>query len=965
MNIVFRILLYLTMIISIVEANVDTTTTEETVSVKFIGTINSASWNVIVNRTTGSTTEADPDIQICLGDKVSVEKTSITSGHPLKIVSGDLDWNAALSEEDALYSGEGTFDTKPATETTYTYICTNHHTMIGKISFKSCTKCTGNGNTGGIGDVDCSGGDGTTAANTQNKGASVDGTTPAQCCEAVTPTVTGKCTGNTDSSEDVSCSAPNTVNKGSEVTGSTVTACCKASYNFGIANISLCPDDLPVQIVWQGFHNIQETVGDDCINIQEKVEIGSHLNFNGADLNGFLNATESRDIAADTLSDWDSTRYFRCTSHCAGARLRVACNRTDPTLITVPVPGLDGANITVATTCSRTYNATAPACVTDENNVVISNSTCQCTKPCQIDVYMAVVGDTCNNGTWSEAVTGCTTVGMSNYNAAATVDDGSCVVVVNGCTESLASNYNALANTDDGSCNAMCDTYTCPDKYSLRPNPGTISCAGNPCAVLADDHTVKIGTNYGQYAPKQDKDRCCEYDNQDFTYVEHDKFTDGTWKTVAEGGTGGCLSDKCYAKSVTKGNAICSWGSGVCKRCNYCAEDPDFTTGSNCTPKCAKYVGLTVGFGKNDEFCRMSLCHGCKYCSDRAATCDSYTCPTGYDSKDGSADTKCKGATCSDRHDRDTCCDEHSDFQSVANCNPKCAKYVGTAKDPAFCQWSVCHGCGYCTGLAVKCNSYSCPAGYDSKDGSADTKCKGDPCTDRHDRDTCCVENSDFQSVANCNSKCAKYVGTAKDPAFCQWSVCHGCKYCSDRAATCDSYTCPAGYDSKDGSADTKCKGATCTDRHDRDTCCVEHSDFPTGANCNPKCAKYVGTAKDPAFCQWSVCHGCKYCSDLAVKCNSYTCPAGYDSKDGSADTKCKGATCSDRHDRDTCCVEHSDFTTGPNCNPKCAKYKDLTVGIGKNDEFCCWRSGICSGCSYCDGKCNKGRRLRAEFNII
>ena len=43
-------------------------------------------------------------------------------------------------------------------------------------------KCTGN--TGGTGDVSCAGGDGTTAANTQNKGASVDGSTVAACCEA-------------------------------------------------------------------------------------------------------------------------------------------------------------------------------------------------------------------------------------------------------------------------------------------------------------------------------------------------------------------------------------------------------------------------------------------------------------------------------------------------------------------------------------------------------------------------------------------------------------------------------------------------------------------------------------------------------------------------------------------------------------------------------------------------------------
>merc|ERR1719149_508910 len=91
-------------------------------------------------------------------------------------------------------------------------------------------KCTGN--TGGTGDVDCASGDGTTAANTQNKGASVDGTTPAQCCEAVT--VTGKCTGNTGGTGDVDCAsgdgttAANTQNKGASVDGTTPAQCCEA-----------------------------------------------------------------------------------------------------------------------------------------------------------------------------------------------------------------------------------------------------------------------------------------------------------------------------------------------------------------------------------------------------------------------------------------------------------------------------------------------------------------------------------------------------------------------------------------------------------------------------------------------------------------------------------------------------------------------------------------------------------------
>ena len=60
------------------------------------------------------------------------------------------------------------------------------------------------------------------------------GSTPAACCEAVTA-VTGKCSGNTDASTDVSCAsgdgsvAANTQNKGSTVTGTTAAECCEAT----------------------------------------------------------------------------------------------------------------------------------------------------------------------------------------------------------------------------------------------------------------------------------------------------------------------------------------------------------------------------------------------------------------------------------------------------------------------------------------------------------------------------------------------------------------------------------------------------------------------------------------------------------------------------------------------------------------------------------------------------------------
>ena len=50
-------------------------------------------------------------------------------------------------------------------------------------------------------------------------------------------------------------------------------------------------------------------------------------------------------------------------------------------------------------------------------------------------------------------VNGCTDSTYTEYNAAANVDDGTCVtLIVSGCTDPTATNYDLLANTDDGSC---------------------------------------------------------------------------------------------------------------------------------------------------------------------------------------------------------------------------------------------------------------------------------------------------------------------------------------------------------------------------------------------------------------------------------------------------------------------------------------------------------------------------------
>ena len=107
-------------------------------------------------------------------------------------------------------------------------------------------------------------------------------------------------------------------------------ACCEPGYLFGLANINLCPDDSPVNIVWAGEHNIQESVSYDCISagISGPLTFAGSTTLNGD--GGFLGKGTRKSINATLLSDWNSVRYFRCSQHCNGARLVVTCDRGDP-----------------------------------------------------------------------------------------------------------------------------------------------------------------------------------------------------------------------------------------------------------------------------------------------------------------------------------------------------------------------------------------------------------------------------------------------------------------------------------------------------------------------------------------------------------------------------------------------------------------------------------------------------------
>ncbi len=170
---------------------------------------------------------------------------------------------------------------------------------------------------------------------------------------------------------------------------------------------------------------------------------------------------------------------------------------------------------------------------------------------------------TIDDGSCNGVIEGCTNPNAINYNSLANVDNGSCVVEVDGCTDPSAFNYDSAANVDDGSCYAIVEG--CMDIYALNFNitstneSGTLLGQGidvntqddscievvfgcldptaenfNPLANTSTELQSQMGSYYDSFTPGED----CYYNTITLTFQNYgdDVITINPSNTGVDGG---------------------------------------------------------------------------------------------------------------------------------------------------------------------------------------------------------------------------------------------------------------------------------------------------------------------------------------------------------------------------------------------------------------------------------------------
>ena len=193
---------------------------------------------------------------------------------------------------------------------------------------------------------------------------------------------------------------------------------------------------------------------------------------------------------------------------------------------------------------------------------------------------------TLDDGSCDFDCTGCTDPTSCNYDPTATQDDGSCAVnddcgvcggdnsTCSGCTDSNACNYDATATVDDGSCilggedltlTLLTDNYPGETTWSVSDLNGNIVAQGGPYAETGTEYVEQICIDPGCY-----------------TVTINDSFGDGMCCAYGVGGytisSGATVLGSGGDFGATESTEVCLGSGFGCTDPAACNFDPAATT---------------------------------------------------------------------------------------------------------------------------------------------------------------------------------------------------------------------------------------------------------------------------------------------------------------------------------------------------------------------------------------------------
>ncbi len=708
-------------------------------------------------------------------------------------------------------------------------------------------------------------------------------------------------------------------------------------------------DGKRAKVSWNGYHNICEVFSEEDYNngnAADCLQRYAYKNYGYSATVIGLNARPGLE------------RYFLCASH-TGSKFKISC------------PGAKCSTYACPSGKVSKANASQIECVGDPCTAGDEDTCCEEELVCQAGDRYAQTGRV-YDGNMTECpdqATPITAEQAANFSQS-TLNGNQKLCRCSSCEtlfEAMVAEGEICYNGEWRNKGA-CSTFLCPAGFVNKTNKENLECAEAFCRTRGTEpESFGYGTEgWGQGEPKLDLYRCCDYANTSFTYVEHTRFEDGTWKAKVEGGHG-CLSQKCYEKAFTENfqHMICNWNSGACNACDFCQVHdtalPDkakFGVREGCTRACKNYLYLKPNDPKRLNICQHRFCDHCEFCKNSRATCDSHECPVGFTKKSNAAELHCDGPTCGTHGDTRTCCNPLG-FDQKTNCHQKCSRYITNEKfeDRAdrFCSWEMCNGCDFCQNNKATCDTFTCPTGLSLKENAATIHCEGTKCNREHDLMHCC-DTDLFTIRPGCDKKCARYFASDEHAhrknQFCNWGLCRNCNYCAQNRAYCTTHTCPTGMALKSNAVDLFCEGTPCGSNKDTETCCdAPENEFTVRDGCSEVCSRYLTNAdfmdRTDEFCNYHICEKCDFCNqdNRRVTCDTFNCPTGYTQKCNSEDILCEGNVCDEPEDILTCCDPPA-FANSTTCHESCEMFTTNSRLYSQISSHCDWPK--CKDCNYC-----------------